>query len=190
MAQFNVPEDIGVADFFTNYVPKQFEELTAGVDLSSMAGKVFSLQFNVAGEKYCLNIKDGKELEIVAGGIDKPVLSLAMSEKDWRDSITGKIEAGIDRFTDPAQIADPDLYKNICSTKGTLSLELRKPDGSVMPLTMVFNGESSPTVQMNLDMPDWVAMQKKETNGPALFMGGKLKFQGDMMFLMALQRLL
>ncbi len=190
MAQFSVPEDIGVKDFFNDHVPQQFEEIMSETDMSAMADKEFTLQFDVGGKKYCLRITNGKELEIVEGGIDKPVLSLTLSESDWRDSVTGKVEGVIDQFTDPSQIADPTRYSKLVSTKGAMDLVLKKDDGSTMPITMVFNGTDKPQVSLSLALSDWVAMQKKEVNGQALFMNGRMQTKGDLMFLMNLQSLI
>ena len=61
MAKFSVPSGVSVDDFFVKHVPSQFKEITAGANLSSLAGKEINLQFNVNDQKYCLNIKDGYE---------------------------------------------------------------------------------------------------------------------------------
>jgi len=190
MAKFSVPENIGVEDFFSNHVPQQFEEIMSQTDMSAMADKEFTLQFAVGGKKYCLRITSGKNLEIVEGGIEKPILALTLNEDDWRDSVTGKVEGVIDQFTDPSQIADPFRYNKLVSTKGTMDLELKKDDGSSMPITMVFNGTETPHVALSLALSDWVAMQKKEVNGQVLFMNGKMQTKGDLMFLMSLQALI
>ena len=55
---------------------------------------------------------------------------------------------------------------------------------------LIFNGEAAPQVTIKLTMADWVAMQKGEETGQALFMSGRMQAQGDMVFLMALQALL
>jgi putative sterol carrier protein len=55
---------------------------------------------------------------------------------------------------------------------------------------MVFNGETKPSVDMTLDLQDWIAVQNKQTTGQNLFMNGRLKFAGDMIFLMKLQDLI
>ncbi len=190
MAQFNVPEDVSVEDFFKNQVPAQFPDLAAGVDLSTLAGKEFKLQFDVDGNKYCLNIKGGKEVEVIEGGVDAPALSIALSEGDWRDAVTGKLGEVIDRFTDPAELSNENTFNTILSTKGKLDVELKKDDGSTMPFTMVFGGQPAPEAAIKLNLADWVAMQKGEANGPNLVMTGKMEFTGDMMFLMGLQSLM
>jgi len=55
---------------------------------------------------------------------------------------------------------------------------------------MVFNGEAKPSVDISLELQDWIAMQNKQTTGQNLFMNGKLKFMGDMVLLMKLQTLI
>ena len=190
MATFKVAENVSVEDFFEKEVPAQFKDLIAGADMSSVAGKEIKLQFDVEGKKYCLNIKDGKEVEIIKGGADKPVLEISLSEKDWRDSVTGKLEGVIDRFTDPAQMADPKILNTLLATTGMLKVDLSKSDGAVMPISMSFNGGTNPEAAISLALEDWVAMQKGEANGQTLVMGGKMTFTGDMMFLMQLQELM
>jgi putative sterol carrier protein len=190
MAMFRVPDDVTVDAFFNEYVPSQFGDLIAGADLSSLKGKEVTLQFNISGKQYCLKITDGTKLEVIKGGVDKAMLTLSLSENDWRDSVTGKIEGLIDQFTDPAQIADAKRFNALSTTKGACTMEIKKGDGSNIPVTMIFNGEDKPTVTLNLDLPDWIAMQKKETTGQALFMNGKLKFTGDMVLLMKLQTMM
>lgn len=189
MVEFKVPANVSVDDFFKTYVPKQFQEALAGANLSAMAGKEFTLQFNIEGKKYAIRIKDGKALEVIPGGLAKPMLTLSLSESFWRDSITGKIPGAMDQFTDPTQAADANRYNALQSTKGTLKVELNLPDGKVVPLALTFNGEAAPEVTIKLALSDWLAMQRKETDGQSLFMAGKMQFDGDITFLMQLQSL-
>jgi putative sterol carrier protein len=189
MAKFNVPSGVSVDDFFTKHVPSQFKEITAGANLSSLAGKEVNLQFNVNDQSYCLNIKDGTNLDVVKGGVAKPLLTLSLSEQIFLDAVTGKIEGMIDRFTDPVEIANPVRLKALTDTKGTLNLNL-KNDGNSIPVTMIFNGEAKPSVDISLELQDWIAIQNKQTTGQNLFMNGKMKFTGDMVFLMKLQTLI
>lgn len=190
MATFKVPEDVSVDAFFNEFVPAQFGDLIGGADLSSLKGKEVTLQFNISDKVYCLKITDGTKLEVVKGGIPNAMLTLTISEKDWRDSVTGKIEGLIDQFTDPAQMADARRLSTLMTTKGACTMQLKKADGNTIPVTMTFNGEDKPGVTLNLDLPDWISMQKKETTGQALFMNGKLKFTGDMVLLMKLQTMM
>jgi len=189
MAKFRVPSGVSVEDFFIKHVPSQFKEITAGANLSSLAGKEINLQFNINNQNYCLKIKDGTNLEVIKGTVEKPLLMLTLSEQVFLDAITGKFEGVIDRFTDPVEIADPVKLKNLMDTKGTLNLTL-KQDGNTIPVKMIFNGEEKPSVDISLELSDWVTMQNKQVTGQTLFMNGKLKFTGDMILLMKLQTLI
>ena len=124
---------------------------------------------------------------MVAGGVAKPILTICLSEADFRKAITGQAEGVIDRFSDPFQIADINIFNTLLATKGRLNVEL---DGGAMKFSMVFNGEPSPEASIKLALADWVSMQKKETNGQNLFMAGKMQFDGDVVFLMSLNNLL
>lgn len=189
MAKFTVPSGVSVNEFFETHVPAQFKEITAGADLSSLAGKEVNLQFNVNDQKYCLKIKDGTNLEIIKGGVDKALLTISLSEQVFLDAVTGKLEGMIDTFTDPVELANPTRLKNLVETKGSVNLTL-KQEGNDIPVTMTFNGEDKPSVGISLDMQDWIALQNKQTTGQNLFMNGKLKFTGDMTLLMKLQTLI
>ena len=190
MVQFNAPENVTVDDFFNKHVAPQFNEITAGADLADLAGKEFTLQFNIDDYKYCLKMTNGTDLDIIPGGVDSPMFTLVVKEDDWRDAVTGKVTGTFDRFIDPLQIADKSRYNKLLATKGILNLELIKEDGSIIKASLIFNAATTPAMTINLQLSDWVAMQNKEVDGTALFMGGKMKTNGDLMFLMGLQSLL
>ena len=190
MVEFNVPANISVEDFFKVHVPKQFQDALSKVDLAFLAGKAFTLQFDIDAKKYCVKVSGNKNLEIIPGGIDHPMLTLALSEAFWRDAVTGKVAGAMDQFTNPAQMADAKRYDLIQNTKGTLKVEMKLESGQVVPLTIRFNAAAAPETTIKLAMSDWIAMQKKETDGQNLVMAGKMQFDGDVMFLMQLQNLL
>lgn len=188
------PDGISVDDFFTNFVPEQFnqmKELLNAVDLSFLTGKDFNMQFNVEGKVYGIKFKNGNDLAVVSGAVDDPAIALYVSEKDWRDAVTGKFNKMADDFSgDPSSFIDANRYSALQSTNGTLNMNLKKNDGGILPLKVVFNGVETPAVTVNLDMADGMAMLNKTTNGMNLFMNGKLKFTGDMVLLMKLQNLM
>lgn len=188
------PEDISVDEFFTKFVPDQFNqmnELFSVIDFSFLTGRDFKMQFDIEGKVYSVTFKNGKDLEVTKGLIDKPNFTLIVSEKDWRDAVTGKFNELADDFTgDPTSFIDARRYKAFMSVNGTVNMNLKKKDGSNVPLRLIFNGEESPAVTVNLDMLDGLDMMNRSTTGPALFMKGKLKFSGNMVLLMKLQSLM
>jgi putative sterol carrier protein len=188
------PEGISVDDFFTNFVPEQFnkvKDILNVVDLSFLGGNDFNMQFIVEGKVYGIKFKNAKDLEVVSGAVDKPAFALYVSEKDWRDAVTGKFNKMADDFTgDPSSFIDVKRYSALQSTNGTVNMNLKKNDGEILPLKVVFNGVETPAVTVNLDMIDGLAMLNRVTDGMKLFMEGKLKFTGDMTLLMKLQNLM
>ena len=188
------PEDISVDEFFTKFVPDQFNQMDAllsVIDFSFLTGRDFKMQFDIEGKVYSVTFKNGKDLDVTKGSIDKPHFTLIVSEKDWRDAVTGKFNELADDFTgDPTSFIDAMRYKAFMSTNGTVNMNLKKKDGSNLPLRLIFNGEESPAVTVDLDMLDGLNLMNKSTTGPTLFMNGKLKFTGDMTLLMKLQTLM
>jgi putative sterol carrier protein len=188
------PEGISVDDFFTNFVPEQFNKMKNVfnvVDLSFLGGNDFNMQFNVEGKVYGIKFKNGQDIEVVNGAVDKPAVTLHISEKDWRDAVTGKFNKMADDFTgDPSSFIDAKRYSALQSTNGMVNMNLKKNDGGTLPLKVVFNSVETPAVTVNLDMVDGLAMLNRVTDGMKLFMEGRLKFTGDMTLLMKLQNLM
>ncbi len=190
MVEMSVPEDISVKDFFLNEVPKFFSEGVKEAKVEGMEGTEFTLQFNVTGEGggvYCLKVKNGKELEVVEGGVETPMMEVEIAEPDWRDSITGKVPGSMDAFMSPERAASRSQYDAVAGLKGKMINEMKKPDGSIFKITLKFAGSDEPSVTLKSSVEDATAMMKGEVDGQALFMEGKLQFQGDMTFLMQLQ---
>ena len=92
MTDIQVSEDISVEDFFENLVPKQFEETVSGTDLSFLRDREFTLQFTVGEKTYCVRVQAKEGMKVIPGGVEKPLLGISLSEPDWRESITGKLE--------------------------------------------------------------------------------------------------
>jgi putative sterol carrier protein len=187
------PEGISVDDFFAKFLPDQFnkmKELLNAFDLSFLNGKDFNMQFNIDGKVYGVKFKISKDIEVVNGNVDSPVFCLYVSEKDWRDAVTGKFNKLADDFNgDPSSFIDARRYKALLSTKGTMTLNLKKEDGTILPLKIVFSGAEKPEVTINMDILDSLAMMSRKVTGQTLFMNGKMKFTGDMILLMNLQAL-
>ena len=60
------PESISVDEFFTKFVPDQFNqmnELFSVIDLSFLTGRVLKMQFDIEGNVYSVTFKNGKGSE-------------------------------------------------------------------------------------------------------------------------------
>jgi putative sterol carrier protein len=186
-----VPESVSVKEYFDEYVPKIFAEQVGGTGILGMEGTEIALQFDVTNGStltYSLLIKDAKELEVKEGAVDNPLIRLEVPEAVWREAVSGKTEGVMDMFTDMSQMTKA-RFDQIQGVKGSLSLDLSKPDGSIAPVKVVFNGTESPATTFKCAVEDWVALSKGEIAGPTAFMSGKLKIEGDMPFAMSLASL-
>jgi len=184
----DIPENVGVKEYFDEYVPKVFAEQVGGATVLGMEGTEVKLQFDVDGTSYGLIVKDATDLEVKEGALDAPTVKLAMSEDVFRRAVTGKLEGATDTFTDVSQI-NRNRYDQLLNTKGTLVLDLSAADGTNAEVKVTFNGEASPETTFRCSVEDWVAMSTGELAGPTAFMSGKLKIEGDMPFAMSLASL-
>ena len=186
-----IPKNVGVKEYFDEYLPKVFAEQTGGGAVLGMEGTEIKVQFDIADgaqQTYGLIVKDAKELEVKEGPIDAPTVKLGMSEEVFRRAVTGKLQGATDRFTDVSQITR-NRYDQLQSTKGTLVLDLSTSEGDNAEVKVTFNGADSPATTFRCSAEDWLAMNNGELAGPTAFMSGRLKIEGDMPFAMSLASL-
>lgn len=187
------PKDIKTEEFFTQFIPnqaKRMKELFGSIDFLFLNGSDFRMQFDIGDHVYSLIFKNGHDLKVTQGPIDEPHLALRASEKDWRDAVTGQLHELADDFmSNPFELFTANHYKMLISTAGTVTINLRKKDGTILPITLIFNGEDRPAVAINLDMADALQLIKKSATGLGLLMNGRLKFSGNVVLLMKMQTL-
>ena len=188
------PENISVDEFFTEFVPEQFihmNELLSVMDLSFLTGSDFKMQFDIEGKVYSVTFKNEKDLEVTKGSIGEPNFTVIISERDWRDAVTGKFNELADDFTgDPTSFIDARHYEALMSMNGTVNMNLKKKDGVNLPLSLIFNDEDRPAVTVNLDLLDALHLINRSATGLGLLMNGKLKYTGSMVLLIKLQNLI
>jgi len=188
-----VPENIGVKEYFEEIVPKMVAEQLSGTGITGMEGTEFTVEFDIEGDQkyvYGITVKDAKDLEVIEGALDSPMIKVAINEDVWRKAVTGKMEGAMDMFTDMGQNANRKRYDTLNSIRGTMNVELAVPDGSQADIKVVFNDAASPEVTFKIGLDDWALMQKGELAGPTAFMTGKMKIEGDMPFAMGLGNLM
>lgn len=184
----DVPENVGVKEYFDEYVPKIFEEQVAGSAALGMEGTEVGVEFEVDGSSYSLLVKDGKELQVKEGAVDKPLVKLTLSEDVFRSAVTGKMAGATDMFTDMSQMNKARLDQ-LSGVAGTMVLDLTTADGGNAVIKATLNGAESPESTFKCTVEDWVAISRGEIAGPTAFMSGKLKIEGDMPFAMSLSSL-
>ena len=187
-----ISEDVSVKEYFEEYVPKIFAEQVSQVSPSEMEGTEFGVQFDILGDEkqtYGIIVKDAKELEVVSGPIENPIITIGLSEDAWREAVTGKLEGAVDAFTDMGQMTSRARYDMVKDTKGTMNLELSRPEGPGLEFKMTFNGAGSPSTTFKASLENWVKVSKGELSGTTAYMSESLKIEGDLPFAMALGNL-
>jgi predicted lipid carrier protein YhbT len=167
-------ETIGIQEYLQSYIPALVGKRLAEKPVLDMEGTTFSLQVTIKGEKslvFGITIKDAKEVSVIEGGIDSPVLEVILSEDfvqplvDLASSFTGRKQ-----------------YDSVSQVKGTVDLEVGMPGDWSMPVSAVFNGASQPSLKLAGSSADLAKIAAGELNGPTAFMQGKIKMEGDMAF--------
>jgi len=190
--QIIVPENVNPKEFFERIVPKQFEAAKAANPIEGMDGTEFSMQFDVDGPNggsWSVIVTDGKDMKINSGPFDKAHLTMKLAESDWRDSVTGKTGVMMDMNRQLNASKARTQLEALKGIKGKLITLLKKPDGSVMPVTIIFNKVEDPVATIKMAMEDYVLMNEGKLDGQSAFMQGKLLIEGDMMFAMQLSQI-
>jgi len=185
-------DDVTVSEYFNDYVPKIFAEQLQTAVVSGMEGTDARIMFNISGEEaqtWSLRIKDAREMKVVPGPVPDPLVTLDMDEGTWRDAVTGRLPGAIDMFTDVNKVANRGRFDKISDMKGTLVLNLARPDGSPIDLAVSFNGAEKPRATFTCSIDTWKDLSSGKVSGVTAFMGGQLKIEGDMPFAIELSNL-
>ncbi len=173
---------VGLQEYVESYIPALISKRLAEKPVPDMEGTDFSVRFTIQGEKslvYGFRVKDAREITVVPGGIDDPVLDVVVSE----DVIRPLVDM-VASFTGRKQ------YDAARTSKGLLKLEVEMPGDWTLPVTVKFNGAETPSVTISGAMEDFSKMATGEMSGPTAFMQGKIKMDGDMSFALSLTNLM
>ena len=171
---------ISVQDYISSTLPEQLAAQSGTSDAE------YAVQYTVDGTQYAIKYSGGSG-EVVPGTVENPLVSITLDETAWRSMITEETSA--DAMVSPAKMTASRLEK-LRATKGTFNLELTKDDGSVINSSTVFSSTPTPEVTLMVQADDYAKILKGELNSQMAFMTGKLKFKGDMNFLMKLGSLM
>lgn len=173
---------ITVSDYIATALPEQLASQSGGLEDAT-----YAIQYLVDGTAYAVSYSAGRG-EVVNGTVENPLLTVTLDEPTWRGVITEET-ASADALVSPAKMSTSRMEK-LQNLKGKFNLELTKADGSVAYSTTTFNGVDTPEVTLMMKAEDYAKILKGELNSQMAFMTGKLKFKGDMNFLMKLGTLM
>ncbi len=178
--QAPLPDDVTPAQFFEQLLPLGFQAQSAGA-----APQEFGIQFSLSGEgggAWHAAIRDGAMT--VTPGVGEANLAVALAVDHWRDAVLGRNGASLGLILPANRPGRPDNSGKAKALKGTMALELARPEADPFKVEMTFNGAPAPRTVLRMAMVDYLGMQDGSQNGQMLFMQGKIKVEGDMGFLM------
>lgn len=171
-----------IQEYLESYMPSVIERFLAERPVPQMEGTSFTTQVTIEGERsitFGIKIDDAREIKVEPGGLENPMLSVSLPE-DVFSPVTRQV----------TQMVGRKQFDEMAKAKGTLTLEVIMPGEWVLPVKLTFNGASDPKATMRGPAEVMLKVLTGELNGPQAFMGGQIKIDGDMMFLMSLSSLI
>jgi hypothetical protein len=185
--QPQISDDVSPQQFFEQLLPMGFHAQSAN---GGAAPTDFAIQFTLTGEgggAWNALIHDG-HMQVTPGAQDAN-LSVTLGVDDWRDAVLNRNGATLGIILPANRPGKPDNSGRAKALKGTMALELARPEKDPFKVELCFNGAPAPRTLLRMAIADYVGMQDGSQNGQMLFMQGKIKVEGDMGFLMQIASL-
>lgn len=185
--QAPVPESVTPEQFFEELLPRGF---AAQVQAGEPAAQDFTMQYHVTGPG------GGDWAVVIAGGqmtarkgSGDADLAFTVSVDDWRDAVLGRKGAALGLIVPQRRPDRPDNSAHARQLRGTLGLELAREGTDPYRVEMCFNNAPVPRAVIKMKLAEYLDMQVGKLNGQEAFMTGRLRFEGDLAFLMQIAAL-
>jgi hypothetical protein len=179
--QPQIPETVTPEQFFEELLPMGF----AAQASAGNAPQDFTIQFRLTGDPsgdWHADIRNGA-MQVRKGSGDAHV-TVTVSGTDWRDAVLGRNGATIALLLPQNRPGRPDNSARAKTLRGTMALELSRPQLDPFRVEMMFNNAPAPRTVLRLSLQDYLDMQDGKQNGQQLFMQGRIRVEGDMALLM------
>lgn len=176
-----------INDLLTKVLPETTKKsiLSRGVE-AELGGTTISMTLTVSDRHYSYKVIDGKEIEVIEGNLENPMVTIKLSEEDLAKMIA---QNELDIILMVMTELDKTKYNTVSTLNGTFKAELSNDDGSNYNIEVSFNGAAEPSATFKMKTSDTALMMRKEENPVNLFMSGAMQIEGDMQFSMATQPL-
>jgi putative sterol carrier protein len=177
-----LPDDVTPEQFFEQLLPMGF---AAQASAGGATPAEFSIQFRLTGEGGGdWHAAIGNGAMAVRRGSAEANFTVSLGVADWRDAVLGRNGATIGLIIPQNRPGRPDNSARAKALKGTMALELSRPEADPFRVEMSFNNAAAPRTLLRMTLVEYLGMQDGSQNGQQLFMQGRIKVEGDMAFLM------
>jgi putative sterol carrier protein len=185
--QPTLSENVTPAQFFEQLMPMGFAaQRAAGEPVPAD----FAMHFKVTGAgggDWLVRIASGEMTS--APGAGEAEFAVTLSVDDWRDAVLGRNGAALGLVVPQRRPDRPDNSARARQLRGTLALELVRETPEPFRVELCFNGAAAPRATIKMKIGEYLDMQTGKLNGQEAFMTGKMKFEGDLAFLMQVGQL-
>lgn len=182
-----IAESVSPEQFFEQLLPMGF---AAQVQQGQHRPQDLTLQFHLTGEgggDWAVRIS-GDTMTARKGSGDANV-TVTVSVDDWRDAVLGRNAAALALILPQPPPGRPDNSGRAKALRGTLGFDLSREGTEPFKVEMCFNNAVMPKAVIKMKLVEYLAMQAGKFNGQEAFMTGKLRFEGDLAFLMQIAAL-
>ena len=188
--EISIPADINPKVFFEELLPQVAPALLEANPIPGMEGTEFAVSFDLSGDGggvWSIITQDAKQFQVINGPYENAQVEVAMSVDDWREGLLQGSGMDLASMTSQsAKLPGRSQYEALKRTKGFLTVELKRDDGSNLTFNVKFNRADTPTLKIMMDMNVFIEINSGQANPQQLFMQGKVKLQGDMTIAMNL----
>jgi putative sterol carrier protein len=168
------------ADYFQVVLPERFAAMAATGLAEQPAQEDLSITYELTGNDGCvygMRVAKGK-LDIIPGGIRDSDMRTIVDAADWRATHVTAWEEPLFKFFRTGKVA------GIKKLNGNFKLDLRRPDAPNYRSATIFGGETAPEVTLRMHVDDYVALATGDLSGHVAYMVGKMRFDGNLPFLL------
>ena len=180
--QSEVPDSVTPEQFFEQLLPMGF---TAQASASGTPPPDFTIQFCLTGDgggEWHAAVESGA-MQVRKGRADAN-LTVTLGVDDWRDAALARNGATLGIILPQSRPDRPDNSAAVKELKGTMAFELERPELAPFRFEMCFNSAGAPKATLHMALTDYVDMQEGRQDGQQLFLQGRIRVEGDMLFLM------
>lgn len=180
------PKDITPADFFCEWLPKEYERLRPGIATPPPDAVIRIDLTGDGGGTWTLSVKSGA-LTVTPSATSTPNIAVTQAVEDWRLITTQAAAQG----ADPAAAASidkllmsPALGQLINDVQGTIRFEIPGLQGRDFAAEITFGGAAEPNATITVDADTVDQIRSGTLLAPQAYFAGKIQIVGDPAFAM------